>query len=170
MHNKKFKFRFDCYYSKRHCSWAWGTWYDRWKNVPWNKTYINKHFRNKNSIIKFDQVGRDLNLLLWAQKNRIINSWAIRFNLYCSNNELYSVQPRYSLVRNSGHGLNSTHQKFKKNDIIKKFFKINSNFFNKSIKCSNNEIINLTIKKIHKKSIRLLFLYWASKLKIVNFK
>tara|TARA_B100000787_G_scaffold168896_1_gene158652 strand:+ start:1324 stop:2235 length:912 start_codon:yes stop_codon:yes gene_type:complete len=170
IHNEKFTYKFDCYYSKRHCSWAWGTWTDRWKNIKWESTYVAKHFKNKNDIQNFDEIGQDLNLLLWAQKNNIINSWAIRFNQNCANKKLLSLQPRYSLVRNNGHGKNATHQRYKKNILIKNFFKIRFNFFKKKIKILYNNDINQRIRLMHKKSIRLFIFYWASKLKIFNFK
>ena len=36
-----------------------------------------KHFKNKKDILNFDKIGKDLNLLLWAQKNKLINSWEL---------------------------------------------------------------------------------------------
>mgnify|MGYP006091087937 FL=1 len=170
IHNEKFIFNFDCYYSKRHCSWAWGTWTDRWKNVRWESYYVAKHFKNKKDILNFDKIGKDLNLLLWAQKNKLINSWAIRFNQNCSNNKLLSIQPRYSLVRNNGHGKNATHQRYKKNIYIKNFFRMGSNFFKKNIKILYHNDINQRVRLMHRKSIRLFIFYWVSKLKIFNFK
>ena len=170
IHNEKFIFNFDCYYSKRHCSWAWGTWSDRWKNIKWESNYVAKHFKNKEDIKNFDEIGKDLHLLLWAQKNNIINSWAIRFNQNCANKKLLSLQPRYSLVRNNGHGKNATHQRYKKNIHIKNFFRLGSDFFKKKIKILYDKEINQRIRLMHKKSIRLFIFYWASKLKILNLK
>ena len=40
--------------------------------------------------------------MLKAQKLKLINSWAIRFNLFCYNNNLLSLAPRYSIVQNNG--------------------------------------------------------------------
>ena len=129
-----------------------------------------KHFKNKKDILNFDKIGKDLNLLLWAQKNKLINSWAIRFNQNCSNNKLLSIQPRYSLVRNNGHGKNATHQRYKKNIYIKNFFRMGSNFFKKNIKILYHNDINQRVRLMHRKSIRLFIFYWVSKLKIFNFK
>ena len=169
LHNTKFDFQFDCYYSKRHCSWAWGTWSDRWKQIKWDAEYINNHFKEKKKIKNFENVGLDLNLLLWAQKKKIINSWAIRFNLNCFNNNLMSLQPRYSLVKNCGFGKNATHQKFKRNDKIKTFYKINQKFFRKKLIIKFEEEINEKIKNTHRKSLRLLFHFWLNKFNVFRF-
>ncbi len=166
IHNEKFKFGFDCYYLKRHCSWAWGTWNDRWNKIDWDDTSIDKHFKNKKSINFFDKIGKDLNLLLWAHRNKYINSWAIRFNLSCMKNKLLSIQPRYSLVRNDGHGKESTHQKFKKNININNFFKIKNDFYKKKIKIIKKKEIDELLRRDHKRSLRLIILYFLSK---INF-
>ena len=47
---------------------------------------INSHFTSENSLNKFSEGGNDLNLLLWGNYKKIINSWAIRFNFYCMKN------------------------------------------------------------------------------------
>ena len=54
---------------------------------------INKHFDTKSSVAKFSEGGRDLNLLLWGNYQKLINSWAIRFNFFCFKNSLKSIQP-----------------------------------------------------------------------------
>ena len=98
---KKFK-KNNFYVSKRHCSWCWGTWRRVWKKIIWNKKNYNSHFKSKESLDNFSLGGNDLNLLLWGQQNQYIDSWAIRFNFYCSQNKLDSIQPRYSMVKNEG--------------------------------------------------------------------
>ena len=164
IHNKKFKFNFDCYYLKRHCSWAWGTWNDRWKKIDWDDSSIDNHFKNKKSINFFDKIGIDLNLLLWAHRNKYINSWAIRFNLSCMKNKLLSIQPRYSFVRNDGHGKESTHQKFKKYKY-KKFFKIKNDFIKKKLKLFKKRN-RRAIKKRTQKKLKINYFIFLSK---INF-
>ncbi|MDA9158871.1 glycosyltransferase, partial [Candidatus Pelagibacter ubique] len=104
------------YLIPRHCSWGWGTWRSVWTKVKWN----NYNIERKN----FSNGGYDLSLLLKGQKKNYIDSWAIRFNLFCHNNNLLCLMPRYSFIDNLGFGKNATHTKNyffnRKNLILKK--------------------------------------------------
>ena len=101
----------------RHCSWCWGTWPRVWNKINWsNYTLLN--FKRR----KFTDGGFDLPIMLKAQKLKLINSWAIRFNLFCYNNNLLSLAPRYSIVQNNGSLEGATHMSFRslfiKNEIL----------------------------------------------------
>lgn len=164
---KKFK-KNNFYVSKRHCSWCWGTWRRVWKKIIWNKKNYNSHFKSKESLDNFSLGGNDLNLLLWGQQNQYIDSWAIRFNFYCSQNKLDSIQPRYSMVKNEGKDLSGTHERIslKKGEKNNFYPKINSR---KSV--LNNLVIsrkiNDYIMTTHRKSYKLRLRYLIKHKKLI---
>ena len=104
--------KFDFYISKRHASWCWGTWARVWNEIDWDTKKLNEHFKSKLSVDKFAEAGNDLNLLLWGNHKKLINSWAIRFNFYCMKKSLKSIQPRFSMISNEGRDFSGTHEKF----------------------------------------------------------
>ena len=66
--------KFNFYVTKRHSSWCWGTWSRVWNDIDWNSKEIDFHFENKIRLKKFSVGGNDLNLLLWGNHKKIINS------------------------------------------------------------------------------------------------
>ena len=164
----KTKKKFDFYISKRHASWCWGTWSRVWDNINWSDSYYANHFSNKKNIDKFSQGGNDLNLLLWGNYNKFIDSWAIRFNFFCANKNLKSFHPRFSMIRNDGRDSSGTHEKFR----LK--FKSNYNFNPKLgslkkilIKTLMNNKIDSHIKNSHRRSIKLSIRYFLKTGKIL---
>ena len=148
--------------TKRHSSWCWGTWSRVWKRVNWININYNSHFKNKSSIIKFSEAGKDLNLLLWGQYQNLINSWAIRFNFFCSQNNLSSIQPRYSMIINDGKDFSGTHEKF---SFSRKKF---NNFFPKKIdKILKSQKIDDYIKNNHRRSIKISIIYFLKNFRIL---
>ena len=136
------------YLVSRHCSWGWATWKNIWENINWNNYKIKKE--------NFSNGGFDLRLLLEGQKKNLINSWAIRFNLHCHNNNLKCIMPRFSFVNNLGFDENGTHTKknfFRQNILNLK--KINVKRLIK-IKPYENNFISKKIKFMHKPSIKLI--------------
>ena len=136
------------YLVSRHCSWGWATWKNVWKKIKWNNYDIKKH--------NFSKGGYDLNLLLEGQKKNLINSWAIRFNLFCHNHDLKCVMPRYSFINNLGFDDTGTHTKksyFKNNTLIIKKIDLKKLVNQKP---SEDEIISSKIKYMHKPSIKLI--------------
>ena len=104
--------KFDFYLSKRHSSWCWGTWSRVWNKIDWTNLKTSGHFSSKSRLSQFSEGGKDLNLLLWGNKEKLINSWAINFNYYCARSLLKSVQPRFSMIKNDGRDFSGTHEKF----------------------------------------------------------
>tara|TARA_B110000483_G_scaffold210866_1_gene258213 strand:+ start:1807 stop:2736 length:930 start_codon:yes stop_codon:yes gene_type:complete len=117
----------------RHCSWSWGTWDNVWKKINWNIENIHQIKIEKNlKKVKFLKAGKDIPIFLAAQLQKIINSWAVRFNYHCLNKNLLSLVPTHSLVKNDGFGINSTH---------------NINFFNKK-KITFKKYLFLNLSKL----------------------
>lgn len=151
---KKYK-RYGSYFTKRHCSWCWGTWSRVWRKIEWNNIDYEKHFKNKIKQKNFSLAGNDLNLLLWAQSKNIINSWAIRFNFYCFLNNLKSIQSRYTIVSNTGNDFSGTHElyRFRKKYDLNDDKLSRKNLINKKILSDKKS--DLFIRKTHRESYRL---------------
>tara|TARA_A100001015_G_scaffold295789_1_gene375201 strand:- start:1088 stop:2008 length:921 start_codon:yes stop_codon:yes gene_type:complete len=157
INNIKLNKSFNLFLSKRHSSWAWGTWSRVW--LKFKLKYIdnkkNNIFDLKNEDL--NSLGNDMEKMLWAHKNGFINSWAVLFNYFCYKEKYRCLQPRYSLIENIGFDISGTHTSFryifKKNKIRKKKF---SSFNQKYI--LSKDIDNI-IKKKHKESLKLKFFY-----------
>tara|TARA_B100000989_G_scaffold262769_1_gene214368 strand:- start:103 stop:675 length:573 start_codon:yes stop_codon:yes gene_type:complete len=164
----KSKKNFDFYISKRHSSWCWGTWSRVWNKIDWNSKHLNQHFNNKSSINRLAEAGKDLNLLLWGNNEKLINSWAIRFNFHCISRSLKSIQPRFSMIINNGRDFSGTHEKF--------YFKINKKSNFNPLLGSLKNILNRTIeskeiysfiKHTHRRSYKLSLRFFIKYLKII---
>ncbi len=157
--NQSKKFReFENYITKRHCSWCWGTWSRVWKQIEWEKINYKSHFNSKNKQLMFNEAGNDLNLMLWGQYKKYINSWAIRFNYHCFKNKLKSLHPRFTMVNNLGSDFSGTHELFKFNKSLVLNFvpNLKKNINNKtSLSDKKSDVI---IKSNHRKSFRLSFM------------
>jgi hypothetical protein len=143
------------YTTRRHCSWCWGTWSRVWNGIDWDSINYQKHFLNKSEKKLFSLAGNDLNLLLWGQYKKYINSWAIRFNYFCFKKNLLSFQPRHSMIENCGRDFSGTHERFSLSS-----HKIDINYFPKLLKTINpskfsSKKIDLFIKNMHRKSLKL---------------
>ena len=164
----KSKSKFDFYISKRHSSWCWGTWSRVWNDINWNETNYKNHFSKKKEVNKFSEGGKDLNLLLWGNYKKFIDSWAIRFNFFCAKKELKSFQPRLSMIRNDGRDASGTHEKF--SFKFKKKYNFNpkiggiKNILDRTIK---NEEIDCYIKNNHRRSVKLSIRYFLEEGKIL---
>tara|TARA_B110000305_G_C19460031_1_gene653640 strand:+ start:871 stop:1812 length:942 start_codon:yes stop_codon:yes gene_type:complete len=159
---------FDFYITKRHCSWCWGTWSRVWNKIEWNKIDYTKHFSNDNETKNFSLGGKDLNLLLWGNYKKIINSWAIRFNYFCSKKKLNSFQPRFSMIRNDGRDFTGTHEKFsfsknKRYDFSPKISSTKNIFF----RTLRSAQIDSYIKNKHRRSFKLLIRFFLENKRIL---
>ena len=150
------------YITKRHCSWGWGTWSRVWNEINWDSIDYEKHFLNKSEKKSFSLAGNDLNLLLWGQYKKFINSWAIRFNYFCFKKNLLSFQPRYSMIENRGRDFSGTHERFSFKD-----YKTDINYFPKLLKKINSlkfssKKIDFFIKNTHRKSLKLIIRHFLN--------
>ena len=163
-----YKKKFNFYFTKRHSSWCWGTWSRVWKKIKWNPKNLNTHFNNNNNLIKFSQGGDDLNLLLWGNYKKIINSWAIRFNFHCMKQSLKSIQPRFSMIKNDGRDFSGTHEKFNFKEKKKFDFKPKLGSLDYILKQTlENQELDYYIKNSHRRSIKLSIKYFMENLKII---
>lgn len=162
------KKKFNFYVTKRHSSWCWGTWSRVWNDIDWNSKEIDFHFENKIRLKKFSVGGNDLNLLLWGNHKKIINSWAIRFNFHCILKSLKSIQPRFSMIKNDGRDFSGTHEKFNFKPTKSYNFKPKLGSLNYILKNTyKSRKLDTYIKKIHRRSFKLSIKYFLENFKLI---
>lgn len=160
------KFDSDLYYTKRHFSWGWGTWSNRWNKFIFDENIIKKKINNTN-IKKFGDIGNDLPKLLDLSLKNLISSWSIFFDFNCMIKNLLCVCPKYSLVKNLGFEGSGTHehQNFLANDIEINWRPVNFNkvlLSNKIILLEKKSIIGDFKQKIKNKFFRFIKMMYRS--------
>jgi GNT-I family len=103
--------KYDVFFTKRHCSWGWAMWKDRWNEIDWDVTDFHEFHRSSTKRKAFNQIGSDLSRSLIRQMNGEINSWAIRCAYHQFKMQTFTVYPLKSKVVNIGFGKDATHTK-----------------------------------------------------------
>ena len=103
------KYPYDVYFSDRCCSWGWATWEDRWNTTDWEMKDYDNFICDRKKIKAFARWGEDMPYLLKLQKEKKIDSWAIRWCYSAFVNGALTVYPSKSLVRNCGFDGSGTH-------------------------------------------------------------
>lgn len=103
------KYPHDIFYSYRGCSWGWATWKNRWKTVDWDVKEYSSMINNPEWMNRFNRGGADMVNMLKLQVEGKIDSWAIRWCFAQSNQEMYTVYPKYSYLQNGGCDGSGTH-------------------------------------------------------------
>lgn len=103
------KYPHDIYMSPRGCSWGWATWKDRFEKVDWEVSDFEEFIKDENRIKHFNEGGPDMTDMLTRQVNGKINSWAIRWCYQESKENMFTVYPTKSRVRNIGCDDTGTH-------------------------------------------------------------
>ncbi|WP_427126729.1 sugar phosphate nucleotidyltransferase [Priestia megaterium] len=98
----------DVFVTLRGSSWGWATWKDRWELIEWEwgKKDFDEIFSKKKDL---DLVGEDIYYLTKDYKEKLIDSWAIRWTNAQFKFNKYTVFPRHTFVQNEGFGSDSTH-------------------------------------------------------------
>jgi len=142
------------YLGYRHSSWGWGTWKHVWKEINWDKRWINNRAKRKNFRKLFNIGGNDMYHILLEQIKGNIDSWSIIFDLNCFILKKFCACPKKSLVQNIGFDGSGVHCKenmdvfnnFDKKFTIKRFYSLEIN--NKIIKSIKNSFKVSLIYKI----------------------
>ena len=99
----------DVYLVGRASSWGWATWDDRWSLNDWDVKDYNNFKRSREKKKLFNTRGTDMAPMLEDQMKGRIDSWAVRWVYNQFKNNMLSVYPTKSLVRNIGNDLSGTH-------------------------------------------------------------
>ncbi len=105
------QYSFDTYIAHRNCSWGWATWKQNWEKTDWQVKDFKQFFISKKERRLFERGGNDLSIMLLKQQQEIINSWSIRFNYAAYKNNLPSVYPCKSFIKNIGVDGSGTNMK-----------------------------------------------------------
>lgn len=99
----------DVYASPRGCSWGWATWKDRFEKVDWEVSDFDEFIRDPIRRKHFNKGGPDMTRMLTRQIQGKINSWAIRWCYQESKEQMYTIYPVKSRIRNIGCDNSGTH-------------------------------------------------------------
>ncbi len=94
--------------SRRHSSWGWATWADRWTTINWDLVE-ESFFKDEEWIQKAKRVSPDLVRYAQLQESGKIDSWATYMNLDFIKRDLLCIVPRRNLVSNIGFDGSGTH-------------------------------------------------------------
>jgi hypothetical protein len=104
------------YLTQRADSCGWGTWKDRWEIIDWDVKDYPALMESRKKQRAFNRMGSDMTGLLTKQRQGKINSWAIRWCYHQFKEDLYSVHPVVSKLKNIGFDSpDATHTKEKFN-------------------------------------------------------
>ena len=100
---------FDTIMANRFCSYGWGSWGDRVKNVVWDKAGLQKIVQTSpNFKNRLNQEGMDLYRMVLKEINGTISTWDIQMQVHVSENRYQVVYPIISKGKNIGFDEEST--------------------------------------------------------------
>lgn len=102
-------YRGDVYLSPRNLCTGWGTWRDRWMPVDFEIHDWLQFISSPENADKVLAAGWDIRGLLDRHYEGKLNSWALPCTYYMIKNSMYVIEPRYSLTKNIGFGIESVH-------------------------------------------------------------
>jgi hypothetical protein len=102
-------YEYDVFFTKRHCSWGWAMWKDRWMEIDWDVIDYPQFAKSLRTQREFNKIGSDLSSSLKRQQEGKINSWAIRCVYFQFKKQTFTAYPIVSKVSNIGFGDGATH-------------------------------------------------------------
>ena len=92
----------DVYAGYRGSSWGWATWKDRWDMTDWSVSDYAEFISSEQRMKEFNRGGEDMSDLLTMQMEGKSDSWAIRWNYQQYKQNMVSIFPVRSQVKNMG--------------------------------------------------------------------
>lgn len=108
---KSDEYPYDIFFARRTSSWGWATWKNKWEGIDWEVKDFEEFSQNKREIKEFNRWGSDMYSMLKRQQQGKVDSWAIRYCYHQHKNNLWSVFPLVSKVKNIGFNDNATNTK-----------------------------------------------------------
>lgn len=90
--------------------WGWATWRDRWMKVDWEVGDYEKIAKSKVLQENFNRGGDDLFRTLKMERRGRIESWAVRWAYAAAKNNMLTVNPMQSKVKNIGVEISDSHK------------------------------------------------------------
>lgn len=100
----------DVYCGSRGYCWGWGTWKNRFDKVDWEVKDYDNFMKDKRAQKRFNRNGMDMTPLLKLQQEGKVNSWAIRWCYQEYKENMLTIFPKHTKVKNigfDGSGTNS---------------------------------------------------------------
>lgn len=90
--------------------WGWATWRRGWELFVSDSDLLLNELTGRRLLGKFNYgVGRSYTKMLTADRDGVIDSWAVRWHASAILNNALTVYPGESLVLNAGHDGSGTH-------------------------------------------------------------
>jgi len=143
-----------------HSAWGFGIWKDRWVQIDWNPDVIfddvTKFLRDISDVYRFQEVA---NHYLPAMLNMVINKKISGDGYICLHqfrNNLYSIFPTISRVRNYGHdGTGRSKSLIINSPYCSHELYAGSHEYDLSTSIESNININLVLKDFFKQSAKI---------------
>ncbi|MCJ8211029.1 glycosyltransferase [Mucilaginibacter sp. RS28] len=104
-----FNYQYDSIVYQRFCSYGWGGWADRFKNVVWDEQELQQMMDTRPGFkARLNAEGYDLGRMLKKQINGDISTWDIQLQVHVAENHLKVIYPILSKVNNIGFDEEST--------------------------------------------------------------
>lgn len=138
----------DTFFLKGADCWGWATWKRSWKFFEKESSKLYLKIKSDSKLTKEFNYGNSYNFLkmLDDQSKGKVNSWAIRWYASAFLNNMYTLYPKKSYVKNLGFGNKGTHS---------------NNFFfeNSKFKILNNKInrVEITDNLFFRKKLEIFF-------------
>ena len=108
----------DVYLSPRNMCWGWGVWADRWNAVDFEMTDWPEFIKIPGNDERVHKCGVGLEAGIWDQY-RTQSSWDTECTYHMIKNNLFAVEPRRSLTKNCGSGVDGTHSLWQNDQLTK---------------------------------------------------
>jgi Glycosyl transferase family 2 len=148
---------YDVFFTRRHCSWGWATWKDRWNEIDWDVKDFDEFRRSKSQRRAFNKIGSDLTQMLNRQIAGRIDSWAIRCVYNQFKRQTYTVYPLKSKVVNTGFGKDATNTRIRFNRFKATLDVSNKQEFNLPGIVFENEVLIKSFKRRNSFMVRLYY-------------
>lgn len=102
-------FKDDVYLSPRNLCTGWATWRNRWEQVDFEIKDWPEFIREQRNVDRLTAAGNDIRRMLEMHYDGKLNSWALPCTYYMVKHGMFVVEPRHSLTKNVGFGLESVH-------------------------------------------------------------
>ncbi len=106
---REYTHKHDLYLVHRGCSWGWGTWSDRWRDIDWAVCDAKQFFSSKRKMKRFDRGGEGMTQMLKDQLDGKIDAWDIVWDYHVFKHNGYGLRPIKSFTQNIGMDGSGTH-------------------------------------------------------------
>lgn len=100
----------DVYLAPRNMCWGWSIWADRWNDVDFDMKDFESFCYRPENVEKLSKCDPGLKTALAAEKRKA-GTWDLQCTYHMVKNGLWAIEPRVSMTKNCGSGVDGTHAK-----------------------------------------------------------